>query len=162
MCIRDSGSRWGCGDNRYGQLGDGSTDYPEYMTKVQDNGVKKISTGWEHTLILGKDGILRGCGLNRFGQLGMNQNVETMTDPSQILTNVKDVYAFDFTSFAILNNGTLYGWGNNDKGQLGDGTTVRQQYPKKLRNNIRKVAAGGNFTMFLTTTGDLMLTGTIK
>lgn len=70
--------------------------------------------------------------------------------------------AFDFTSFAILTDGTLYGWGRNDHGQLGDGTTTDKQRPVKLRSNISKVAAGGCFTMFLTTNGDLLVTGTIK
>ena len=159
--IGKDGVRWGWGDNRYGQLGDGTTEYPEGPTKVTGMKMQKLAMGWEHIMGLTPAGVLYTWGANDAGQLGDGTTTER-TSPVRILSGVKDMAAFDFTSFAILSDGTLYGWGRNDHGQLGDGTTTDKQRPVKLRSNISKVAAGGSFTMFLTTNGDLLVTGTIK
>ncbi len=175
QAIRRDGSRWCWGDNRSGELGNGllntggnedyeSGNYWYNPRKAETYGPRTISAGWEHVLAVYPDGTLRVWGANHDGQLGDgNPGIghERLT-PYTVLRGVRDAMACGFTSFAILDDGSLWGWGQNDHGQLGDGTTVSRSRPVRIRSGVRKVAAGGKFTMFLTTTGDLMLTGTIK
>ena len=175
QAIGRDGSRWCWGDNRSGELGNGllntggnedyeSGNYWYNPRKAETYGPRTISAGWEHVLAVYPDGTLRVWGANHDGQLGDgNPGIghERLT-PYTVLRGVRDAMACGFTSFAILDDGSLWGWGQNDHGQLGDGTTVSRSRPVRIRSGVRKVAAGGKFTMFLTTTGDLMLTGTIK
>lgn len=60
-------------------------------------------------------------------------NIPSTTTPQQITTDVwKDFSAGPSVSFAIKNNGTLWAWGNNAFGQLGDGTTTNQLFPIQI------------------------------
>lgn len=60
---------------------------------------------------------------------------------------------------AILNDGTLWGWGYNDYGQLGDGTTTERKRPVKIADNVRDVACFEDYTIYITEDGELMECG---
>ena len=62
---------------------------------------------------------------------------------------------------AILNDGTLWGWGYNKYGQLGDGTTTNRTRPIKIANKVKDVACGQYYTIYITEDGDLMECGTL-
>ena len=60
---------------------------------------------------------------------------------------------------AILNDGTLWGWGVNNKGQLGDGSITNRNRPIKIAEGVRDVACGNSYTIYITKDGDLMECG---
>ena len=90
-------------------------------------------TVYYHSLALKSDGSLWAWGNNLFGQLG-DGTVETSDAPKQILAG--SGYAFtavsagdDDHSLAIKNDGSLWAWGRNSCGALGDGTTDTSYVP---------------------------------
>ena len=90
-----------------------------------------------HSLALQSDGSLWAWGDNIFGQLGDNNPPTPSSVPEQILAD--SGYAFtavsagdDDHSLAIKNDGSLWAWGSNSCGQLGDGTTSTSYAPKQV------------------------------
>ncbi|MCL2320889.1 MAG: hypothetical protein FWC47_02145, partial [Oscillospiraceae bacterium] len=63
--------------------------------------------------------------------------------------NVLSVYAHEYSSFAIKNDGTLWGWGNNYYSQLGDGTMTNRLTPFQITDNVKFVSAGDGATFVI-------------
>ena len=65
------------------------------------------------------------------------------------------------TTFAVKNDGTLWAWGANGAGQLGDGTTTRRYSPVQVTALARivSVSAGGAHTVALTDDGSVWTWG---
>lgn len=141
LALRSDGTVWGWGSNAWGQLGDGT--YTQRTTPVQVTGlpagnpVVAISMGalGAHALALLSNGDVYSWGWNGYGQLGRDTAMTTQTTPVQVqvktadgsaanLTNVVAIAAGSAFSLAVRSDGTLWSWGRNDLGQLGDGTTV--------------------------------------
>lgn len=64
-----------------------------------------------------------------------------------------------FQSAFIDKNGDLYMWGDNEFGQLGDGTTENSLVPKKIMSNVSSVSLGGACNAAITENGDLYMWG---
>ena len=125
VALKTDGTLWAWGGNSYGQVGDGTTT--TQLTPVQigtDTDWVSVSVGLQHSLALKADGTLWGWGSNQYRQLGNSTIVPLLrnTVPVQLSsdTDWKTVQTTTFSSFAIKENGTLWGWGNNTWGQLGD------------------------------------------
>jgi alpha-tubulin suppressor-like RCC1 family protein len=58
-------------------------------------------------------------------------------------------------TMVISTDGSLWGWGNNEWGQLGDGTTIDRDYPIRIMDDVVAVSAGGTHTMAIRTDGSL-------
>ena len=58
-------------------------------------------------------------------------------------------------SMAIMSDGSLWGWGQNEKGQLGDGTTEDRLYPVRIMDNVIQVSAGNMHTAAIKNDGSL-------
>ncbi len=131
------------GDNFFGQLGNGvPLPYPDdsrstMPVEVSDlNGaeVKAIAGGDNHSLALKNDGTVWAWGLNQDGELGDGTNTDSSTpvevkdpnDPSGYLSGVKALAAGSSHSLALKDDGTVWAWGTNESGQLGDGTNAKQ------------------------------------
>ncbi len=94
----------------------------------------KISAGSIHTLAIKNDGTLWAWGNNAFGQLG-NGTTTNRTFPVQVGTdnNWSSVYASSGSySLAVKSNGTLWAWGQNWFGQLGNGTNTDAAVPVQV------------------------------
>jgi Listeria/Bacterioides repeat len=161
MLIDSNGGLWGCGDNYYGDLGDGSTTPRGVLTKLMDN-VKDVSAGNYFTVAIKNDNSLWGWGSNNCGQLGY-QPIEWVDtnrlNPIKIMDDMKSVSAgCDFVC-AIKNDGSLWTWGANQGGQLGDGTTSRRYTPVKVLDNVKAVSAGDFFTLALKNDGSVWAWG---
>jgi len=76
-------------------------------------------------------------------------------------TNVtfKEVAAGSTFSLAIMEDNSLWSWGRNSYGQLGDGTTTHRDFPAKILSNVTAVAAGGMHALAILSGGDLWAWG---
>ena len=73
----------------------------------------------------------------------------------------KDISTGDYHSIAIKMDGTLWAWGNNGSGQIGDGTTTGRSFPIQVgtANNWKKVEAGYNHSFAIKMDGTLWAWG---
>ena len=132
---------WTWGDNRHGNLGDGTTT-DSYDPKLLPSpfhdmsNLRSISATSEHTLALKNDGTIWAWGENTYGELGINSTDDALT-PVQVGddTDWAKIHASNYNSFAVKTDGTLWSWGRNDHGQLGDGTTTNSHIPKQVNND---------------------------
>ncbi len=122
-------------------------------TPVQVNGLTgeaiAIDAGGENSLVLMSDNTVMNWGLNNRGQLGATSSdtciwsdtsatydcsktplpVTDLTDVVQIATSKHGLDDSGGFSMALKSDGTLWGWGPNGYGQLGDGTLIDKNVP---------------------------------
>ena len=133
LAITTDGSLWAWGWNADGRLGDGTTTNRRTPVHIMDD-VVAVSAGWGHTLAITTDGSLWAWGWNEFGQLGDGTTIDRHT-PVHIMDDVVAVSAGGFPSshaLAITTDGSLWAWGGNYFGQLGDGTTIDRHTPMNI------------------------------
>ncbi len=70
------------------------------------------------------------------------------------MDNVKTAYTDNIT-WAIKENGELWGLGSNECGKLGDGTEENRNEPQKIMDNVRYVKDGGWYTLAITENDEL-------
>ncbi|CAN5489301.1 T9SS type A sorting domain-containing protein [soil metagenome] len=153
----NDGSRMSWGYNLDGELGDGT--FSNRAVPVQINsiiGITDISGGLGyHSLALRNDGIVFSWGANFNGELGNGISGPGITSniPVQVstLTNVIAVSAGNNHSVALKSDGTVWTWGTNTEGELGDGTNSNSNIPIQISSltNIIAIAAGGFHTLAL-------------
>ena len=160
LALRSDGTVWAWGDNRAGQLGRGMTSNHEVTpARVPGlGGVIKISAGSDFSLALCSDGTVSAWGDNRRGQLG---NSTTASSPVPVkvagLSHVTGISAGYDSSMASRTSGisaitSVWTWGGNDFGQLGDGTLTSRSTPERVTGlplYIAGISAGGGFAAFL-------------
>ena len=130
--------------------------------------IQQISLGTSHSSALTKDGALYTWGYNYYGQLG-NGSSGSNSSPYKIYDNVlmpgllenkqKRVSLGSEHSGAIIKDGSLYTWGKNDDGQLGDGTTTRKSTPIQIIGNAAEVSLGVYHSAVITKDGGLYTWG---
>ena len=160
--IKNDGSLWVWGQNFYGQLGTNNTTW--YSSPVQTvaggNNWKQVACNGGSMAAIKTDGTLWVWGLNTYGQLGTS-NITSYSSPVQTIaggTSWKQVSMSPVNVAAIKNDGTLWTWGFNSYGQLGDNTTVNKSVPVQTvagGTNWKQVSAGGNCMSAIKTDGTL-------
>lgn len=161
--VKADGSAWAWGGG-YGSIGNGATTPAYTPVRMHIDHVKQISGGYRHSLILKDDGTVWVVGGNEHGQLGNgSQSTTITTEPQQVLglTDVKMVSAGDNHSLALRKDGTVWGWGGNEKGQLGDDSRANVLKPVQVKNlpNIVSVAAGMYVSAALGNGGEVWIFG---
>ena len=170
VVLKSDGTVWAFGFNGYGQLGDATTE--ERRTPVQVVGptapdpalteVVAIAAGFWHTLALKRDRTVWAWGLNNIGQLGNGTVGGTWTRPGQVLAsdatalgNVVAIAAGTNHSLALKADGSIWAWGSNFNGELGDGGTTPQPRAIQVPNlsGVTAIAAGMSHNLALKTDG---------
>lgn len=160
MAIKTDGSLWGWGQNT-GNLGDGggSSTVASPIQVGTETNWQVLSAGPSHTLSLKTNGTLWVWGQNNYGQLGTNTGSNNFF-PNQLGNNNDtwiSISAGEQYSVGVKSNGTLWAWGYNNKGQIGDGTIVDKFAPVQIgtATNWQKVSAGGHTTFAIKADGSL-------
>ncbi|MFZ4858387.1 MAG: LamG-like jellyroll fold domain-containing protein [Desulfuromonadaceae bacterium] len=161
---KSDGTLWGWGYNFYGQLGDGSSS--DRSTPVQVGGNtpwRSVATGRDHTLAIQSDGTLWAWGYNGYGQLGDGTTSNRNEVPKQVgtYTDWIAITAGQYHSVGLRGDGTLWAWGYNVNGQLGDTTTTNRNVPVQVGvdTDWDSIAAGYNHTLALKKNGTLWAWG---
>jgi alpha-tubulin suppressor-like RCC1 family protein len=171
LAVKSDGTVWAWGANAAGQLGVGTTTLSHFPLLVQNlSGVAAVAGGAWHSLALKSDGTVWAWGLNNSGQLGDGTTIERHT-PVQVenLSGVAAVAAgggddwVPAFSLALKSDGTLWAWGDNAFGQLGDGTTIERHTPVQVRmpplSHVTAVAAGIDHSLALKDDGTVWAWG---
>ena len=136
--IKANGTLWVWGQGGNGQLGDGGSGANYHINTPFQIGTGTdwviLSAGYAHTLAIKANGSLWGWGYNAYGMVGDNSGIFTITTPSQVGSDVDwvSISAGQNQSHGIKSNGTLWGWGYNGNGQLGDGSTTQRNSPTRV------------------------------
>lgn len=162
---RSDGTVWAWGLNNKSQLGDGTTT--SSPTPVQAaagvlSGITAVAAGNEHSLALKSDGTVWAWGSNSNGQLGNGTTAGSQPSPVQVtgLANVRAIAAGVNFSLALKGDGTVWAWGYNGSGQLGDSSTTERLTP--VQANVAAqvaIAAGFDHSVSMTSTGTVWAWG---
>ena len=143
LAIKNNGTIWAWGGNFYGQLGNGTnTDTNVPIQIGVANNWSKIEAGEYHTMSIKTDGTLWGWGTNFWGQLGDGTSFNDKNIPTQTgtATTWHQLAAGNGHTVATQTNSTLYAFGRNDYGQLGDGTSTNRNVPVQIGCNLLPVS----------------------
>ncbi|MGC5326282.1 Ig-like domain-containing protein [Brevibacillus sp. SYSU BS000544] len=143
LALKDDGTVWAWGKNNFGQLGNDSITNSNVPVKVSGlDTVIDISAGGENSYALKADGTVWSWGNNGVGELG-NGNIGSFhMKPVQVvgpggvgvlqeITSIAGGYKF---ALALKNDGTVWAWGNNGNGTLGNGTGVSSSTPVQVKD----------------------------
>lgn len=108
--------RYGCGDNSSGQLGFQSAQDTTLMVKVPiDFKVRQIAAGASHSLLLSAEGEVYYSGMTK-----SRWETHFVRVVSRDMGEVQQIFAAGSSSAALLKNGSVYVWGDNENNQLGE------------------------------------------
>jgi alpha-tubulin suppressor-like RCC1 family protein len=184
MALKADGTLWSWGDNGSGQLGVvtselcGDVSFPTTIfscttsPKLVGTGYKAVSAGAAHTMGLKVDGSLWAWGDNSAGQLGIGStdickqgtnytstnlnNMPCSLTPKLVGQGFTAVSAGYQHTMALKSDGSLWAWGTNYSGYLGNGkTTSAIAAPEMIGSGFVRIAAGGSFSIAMKSDGSV-------
>jgi alpha-tubulin suppressor-like RCC1 family protein len=168
--LLDTGDIKCWGNNLYGQLGDGTMDdeWKPVSVKGLSSPATAVATGGLHTCSVLDTGEVQCWGWNNHGQLGdgtITGHKPVPVETAGLSSGVTAVVSGFRHSCAITDTGGLLCWGDNSKGQIGDGTTTDRFMPVKvvgLSSDVVAVSAGGQHTCAVLSGGGVKCWGSSK
>jgi gliding motility-associated-like protein len=164
-------SRGQLGNNLYGNALTNNNRYPYRVVGVNTvgylTGVKYVTTGVDNAYAILNNGKVVSWGNGSFGALGNGTNSPDMTSPVYVIKAVGDtlknaisIVAGAQFAIALLSDGTLWGWGQNNIGQLAQGTNVASIYAVQIKgkngigflNNIISISCSETHVLALSST----------
>jgi alpha-tubulin suppressor-like RCC1 family protein len=162
LALTSDGTIWAWGYNDDGQFGNGTeTDshVPVHLTDI--TGIIAVAAGNSYTLAVKSDGSVWAWGYDQFGEMGNGSHggISTMAStsvesPVQVtgLSGVTAIAA-GIGCMALKSDGTVWAWGYNLKGELGDGTTTERDTPVQVSGLTGAVAvAAGTASLAVVST----------
>ena len=183
MAVDENGQLWAWGGNGSGRLGNSDAGFkvsvpvpvntPNGEGQLSD--IISVDAGFSHSIALQKNGKVLAWGNNNSGQIG-NISVDSEsylpvyvngTDPETDLTEIIEVAAGKQHSVALRSDGTVWAWGENEFGQLGNNTLSDQKKPVQVVSpsgsgcltNVVAISAGGFHTLALINDGTVWAWG---
>jgi alpha-tubulin suppressor-like RCC1 family protein len=168
VALATDGTVWAWGDASLGDLGpnaDASASTPSLPVKVPITGVVQVAAGHHWSMALKSNGEVWGWGDNSFLQLGQGSSVSSSATPARIVMpyGIVQVAAGWFHGVALRSDGSVWAWGDNSNGQLGNGvagnpsaTAVRVD---RHVAGVTRIASGLFHSMALDSTGALWAWG---
>ncbi len=135
LARKSDGTLWSWGNNCFGQLADNTITYRSSPVQIPGTQWSEIASGSNHSLARKSDGTLWSWGHNDDGQLGDITSAlgGRKSSPVQVPgTNWTDISAGPRHSLARKSDNTLWSWGENGNGQLGDNTTTPRSSPVQI------------------------------
>lgn len=157
--IKTDGTLWGWGYNPYGNLGTGNTT--QYSSPKQIGALttwlQVAANAYYSGYAIKTNGTLWSWGYNLYGKLGLN-NTTNYFSPVQVgaLTNWANVSSnLGYSVVALKTDGTIWAWGYNGSGQLGQGNTTDYSSPKQIGSlaTWSSISVGNAHTVALKTDG---------
>jgi alpha-tubulin suppressor-like RCC1 family protein len=167
--VKSDGTLWAWGDynvgKTYGTPADEKKNTHTVPLEIEIlSDVVAISAGDGHSIALKKDGTVRTWGYNGQGQLGNGAMADShFPTPVQVssLSEIKAIAAGDRHCLALKDDGTVWTWGSNWYGQLGDGT--KRHSPSSIQVNglsdVTAIAAGLGHSLALKNDGTVWAWG---
>jgi alpha-tubulin suppressor-like RCC1 family protein len=161
LLVRSGGGVVAWGDNRYGQIGDGTTTFrPIAVTVPGLAGVEDVQANEFMSVARLQDGRVASWGA---GYLGSGSVSTEQTTPvfATGLTNALAIGVGYYHTLALRADGTVVGWGYNEHGQLGIGSSALPLVPAVMDGvtNAIGIAAGGRHTLVLLGDGTVLAVG---
>ncbi|MBQ7094879.1 MAG: hypothetical protein IJN80_00290 [Clostridia bacterium] len=181
--LNESGEVYGVGNNAYGQFGLGDKKVRYGVAKIASS-CKDFAAGEDFLMLLKKDGSVWTCGNDAFGQLGRKTMEELSESEKKNLEKAKEkgkeekiqikkaaefgqvdlpeevskVEGAGHSAFALI-GGNVYGWGENQLGQLGTGSNKNCASPELVYRKAADLSASGSCTLILSEDGALLGAG---
>ncbi len=171
LILTTAGTVYAVGDNTYGELGNGTTSTtasttPSLVSFPSGVTITAVAVGYYDSLALGSNGQVYAWGYNAAGELGngttTNQDSPTLVNlPSgAVATAISAGFEHDL---ALTASGSVYAWGLNTSGQLGNATITSSSSPVLVHlpanTSVSAVAAGYAQSLAVTSSGSLLAWG---
>lgn len=157
LAIKSDGSLWAWGFNQYGILGTGNQNNVSVPTQVGNEfDWLEISVGISHALAIKNNHTLWAWGNNAQGALGIGTTVLNSNSPISVTneTTWQKISAGFLHSLAIKSDGSIWSWGYNEYGQLGDNSFINKNFPSQIgdNNNWIDISAGSGHSIGIQST----------
>jgi alpha-tubulin suppressor-like RCC1 family protein len=148
--IRNDGTLYSWGSATNGMLGNNEDILVNRSSPVQVAGSwSKITCSDSHVFAVNSTGSLFGWGNNSIGQVGIQSGesfaLKKTTSWSKIAVGAFGIAASGGTMLATNSTGILFGWGINNNGVIGDGTTINKSSPVQIGSQSWQFIACGGF-----------------
>nr|XP_012152188.1 PREDICTED: E3 ubiquitin-protein ligase HERC2 [Megachile rotundata] len=157
LCVTDDDNVWSWGDGDYGKLGRGGSDGCKVPMKIESLaglGVIKVECGSQFSVALTRSGSIYTWGKGDYHRLGHGTDDHVRRPRKVAALQGKKIISIATGSLhcvACSDKGEVFTWGDNDEGQLGDGTTCALQRPRLVHalqgKKITRVACGSAHTL---------------
>lgn len=134
LALKTDDTVWAWGHNTSGSVGNGTWDHQDLPVQVFADAASIEAGPYYYSYAVKNDGTVWAWGANDVGQLGdgtfNNKNVPTKALKLSAITNIVSA-PYDYT-LALKNDGTVWAWGNNEEGEVGDGTLDDRNSPAQV------------------------------
>jgi alpha-tubulin suppressor-like RCC1 family protein len=148
VALTSAGALLAWGGNTFGQVGDGSfkrRNTPVRVKLPKGTKISAVRPGCQDTIALTRTGTVLAWGMGLGGTLGNGQTRNSAIPVPVSLpkgTKVKAISAGCAHNLALTTAGTVYAWGTNEFGQLGDGTHKNRHKPVRVKLPAGATATG--------------------
>lgn len=163
--IKTDGTLWAWGSAEYGELGNGSKTPGKVSTPTQvgtDTDWKYIGAGSCRAFFIKEDGTLWSTGTAEGGVLGTG-STEAALVPAQIGTDTdwamvsSSIQGDNYAAMAIKTDGTLWGWGKSEYGEIGSGAYNTYATPVQIGTDTdwAEVSMGHSHSLAIKSDGSI-------